>query len=73
MTERGRMINLKQANYKSLKICGKTHHMKHCSGGVLSGPVFMGVARVVEAVGGEKQVGVFTTKHGMDMKFAGKM
>ena len=65
VTERGRMVNLKQANYKSLKISGKTRQM-----GGLTGHVFMGVARVVEAVGERKQLGVFTTKHGLDMKFA---
>ena len=65
MTERGRMVNLKQANYKSLKISGKTQH-----NGGLTGPVFIGVARVVGAVGGGNQLGMFTTKHGLDMKFA---
>ena len=67
VTERGRMINLKQASYKSVKISGKTQQMK----GSKQGGVFMGMARVVGQDGGDRQqIGVFSTKHGMDMRFS---
>eukprot|EP00092_Neocalanus_flemingeri_P008982 GFUD01009663.1.p1 GENE.GFUD01009663.1~~GFUD01009663.1.p1 ORF type:complete len:745 (+),score=217.85 GFUD01009663.1:91-2325(+) len=71
VTKRGRMVNLKQAKYKTLKISGKTQNIKQNKVGRLTGPVFLGVARVMGDLGGEKhQLGVFTTKHGMDMKIA---
>jgi hypothetical protein len=67
VTERGRMVNLKQASYKSVKISGKTQQMK----GSKQGAVFIGLARVVgQDVAGREQIGVFSTKHRMDMRFS---
>ena len=65
------MINLKQANYKSLKICGKLSHMSEGGDSGLRGPIFLGLARIIEKKGGlgEKQIGIFNTKHSVDMKF----
>ena len=47
VTERGRMVNLKQARYKSVKISGKTQEMR----GSKNGAVFLGIARVVGQAG----------------------
>ena len=71
VTERGRMINLKQANYKPLKISGKARCMPEKEVGGVRGTVFLGLARyVVEREGiMDNQIGVFTTKHSVDMKF----
>ena len=55
VTERGRMVNLKQASYKSVKISGKTQQMK----GSKQGKVFIGMARVVGHDGVDReQIGV---------------
>ena len=60
------MVNLKQASYKSVKISGKTLQMKDSK----QGAVFLGMARVVGQGGADRQqIGVFSTKHGMDMRF----
>ena len=70
VTERGRMVNLRQASYKSMKITGKIHQMKNSKGGITGG-VFVGVARMVcSDVADKEQTGVFSTKHGMDMRFS---
>ena len=71
MTERGRMINLKQASYKPLKISGKARRMKENEVGGVTGTVYFGLARCVveREVIMDNQVGVFTTKHSVDMKF----
>ena len=65
------MINLKQANYKPLKISGKARSMPENEAGGVAGTVFIGLARsVVEMeVMVDHQIGVFTTKHSVDMKF----
>ena len=61
------MVNLKQARYNSVKISGKTQQMK----GRKQGAVFIGMARVVGHDGADReQIGVFSTKHGMDMRFS---
>jgi hypothetical protein len=65
------MVNLKQANYKSMKISGKIHEMKGSKKGGITGSVFIGVARMVwPDVADTQQRGVFSTKHGMDMRFS---
>jgi len=71
VTERGRMINLKQANYKPLKLTGKCRSMAEKESGGVTGNIFLGVARpVVEReVMVDQQIGVFTTKHSVDMRF----
>eukprot|EP00092_Neocalanus_flemingeri_P000879 GFUD01000936.1.p1 GENE.GFUD01000936.1~~GFUD01000936.1.p1 ORF type:complete len:1030 (+),score=208.67 GFUD01000936.1:83-3172(+) len=69
VTERGRMINLKQANYKPLKISGKARRMPENEACGVTGTVFLGVARSVVEREVDKQIGVFTTKHSVDMKF----
>lgn len=71
VTERGRMINLRQANYKSLKISGKARCMPENEVGGVTGTVFIGIARYVfeREVIADQQIGVFTTKHSADMKF----
>eukprot|EP00092_Neocalanus_flemingeri_P001274 GFUD01001360.1.p1 GENE.GFUD01001360.1~~GFUD01001360.1.p1 ORF type:complete len:799 (+),score=187.71 GFUD01001360.1:67-2463(+) len=71
VTDRGRMINLKQANYKPIKISGKARCMPANEDGGVRGTVFLGVARhVVEReVMVDQQIGVFTSKHSVDMKF----
>ena len=65
------MVNLKQASYKPLKISGKARQMPENEVGGVTGTVFLGLARhVVEReVMVENQIGVFTTKHSVDMKF----
>lgn len=71
VTERGRMINLKQASYKPLKISGKARLMNQNEVGGISGPIFLGLASCVieREVMVDNQIGVFTTKHSVDMKF----
>ena len=71
MTERGRMINLKQASYRSLKISGKACHMNENEVGGVTGTVFLSLVRCVveREVMVDNQIGVFTTKHSVDMKF----
>jgi len=71
VTERGRMINLKQASYKPLKISGKARRIKENEVGGVRGTVFIGLARCVveREVVVDNQIGVFTTKHAVDMKF----
>jgi len=71
VTERGRMINLKQANYKPLKISGQVRYIKEKEIGGLSGTIFMGLATCVieREVMVDCQKGVFTSKHSVDMKF----
>jgi len=70
VTERGRMINLKQANYKPLKISGKVRHMPEKEEGGVKGAIFLGMARSVleREVLMDHQIGVFTSKHSVDMK-----
>ena len=76
ITDRGRMINLKQANYKALKLSGKARHMEEReegSGGV-TGVIFLGIGTLVysqmdAAVGLESTSWAFATKHAADMKF----
>jgi len=71
VTERGRMINLKQASYKPLKISGKARRMKENEVGGVTGTIFIGLARCVveREVVVDNQIGVFTTKHSVDMTF----
>ena len=71
VTERGRMVNLRQASYKSMKISGKIHQMKNSKQGGITGGVFIGLARMVwPDVADTQQAGVFSTKHGMNMRFS---
>jgi len=71
VTERGRMINLKQADYKPLKISGIARLMPENKIGGITGTIFLGLATwiVEREIMLEKQIGVFTTKHSIDMKF----
>jgi len=70
VTERGRMINLKQANYKPLKISGKARSMVEKEVGGVAGTIFLGLVRCVveREVIVDHQIGVFITKHSVDMK-----
>ena len=65
------MINLKQASYKPLKIFGKARLMNQNEVGGIFGPIFLGLASCVieREVMVDNQIGVFTTKHSVDMKF----
>jgi hypothetical protein len=65
------MINLKQASYKPLKIGGKARRMPENEVGGVTGIVFLGLARCIveREVMVVNQVGVFITKHSVDMKF----
>lgn len=71
VTERGRIVNLKQASYKSVKITGRAHVMPvQVNGGGLQGTIFMGVVSLIgQDTGLPQQLGVFSTKHSQDMKF----
>ena len=71
MTERGRMVNLKQASYKPLKITGHARCMPETEVGGLEGTIFLGVGGYVadkEAFAPDVNNGVFITKHSKDMK-----
>jgi len=66
ITERGRLMNLKKANYKSLKISGKSIALREGR----AKQYFLCLARVLRLRRDEvAQTGVFRTKHGMDMRF----
>lgn len=71
VTERGRIVNLKQASYKTVKITGRAHAMPaQANGGGLQGTIFMGVVSLIgQETGIPHQLGVFSTKHTQDMKF----
>lgn len=72
VTERGRIINLKQANYKTVRICGKARNLPNAEGaGGLVGTVFMGIVSLVgpQPAASPTQIGVFNSKHSEDMKF----
>lgn len=63
VTERGRMINLNQASYKTLQLSGLTRSQG-------AKPVFLGTAVVVAPnMAAPAQEGVFITRHSTDMKF----
>lgn len=71
ITDRGRFINLKQANYKALKLEGKLVELPERSEGGVHGRLFIGVASLVSdglTTGGQAS-GVFQTKHSPDFKF----
>ena len=72
MTERGRMINLKQASYKPLRIVGHARPMPESEVGGLQGTVFLGVGGYVadKDIGvTDVNIGVFVSRHSTDMKF----
>jgi hypothetical protein len=74
ITDRGRMINLKQANYKALKLSGKARRMEgREGGGGVQGVVFLGIGTLVcsplDTAGLENTSWAFATKHAADMKF----
>jgi len=69
VTERGRMINLNQASYKPLRITGQTRGLAKQESG-LSGALFLGTASPVSPIlAAPNQLGVFTSRHSLDMKF----
>jgi len=69
VTERGRMINLNQASYKPLRITGQTRGLANVESG-LSGALFLGTASPVSPMlAMPNQLGVFTSRHSLDMKF----
>jgi len=69
VTERGRMINLNQASYKPLRITGQTRGLANKDSG-LSGALFLGTASPVSPIlAAPNQLGVFTSRHSLDMKF----
>ena len=71
VTERGRVINLKQANYKTVKICGRARKIDCKEGEAgLSGTVFLGLVSLTGPQPGlQSQLGVFNSRHSQDMKF----
>jgi len=64
------LINLNQASYKPLRITGQTRGLaKQVSG--LSGALFTGTASPISPLlAAPKQLGVFTSRHSLDMKFS---
>ena len=70
-TERGRMINLKQANYKPLKLSGVARVMPASETGV-SGTVFIGLAShvMMREINIEEAGGAVVSRHSVDMKFS---
>lgn len=74
ITDRGRMINLKQANYKALKLSGKARRMEEREGGGgVTGVIFLGIGSLVysqmDSAVVEGNSWAFATKHAADMKF----
>jgi len=74
VTERGRLINLRQANYKVLKISGIARSFERGSDGGLDETVFLGLAQLIVRDSSPQSnnmihTGVFQTKHSPDMKF----
>jgi len=71
VTDRGRIINLKQANYKPLRLAGTARLIPPRDSTSFMGPVFIGTASVVGPdLGAPPQIGVFCTKHFADMRLA---
>jgi len=71
VTDRGRIINLKQANYKPLRLAGTARHIPPGDSTSFTGPVFIGTASIVGPdLSAPPQTGVFCTKHFADMRFA---
>ena len=71
VTERGRMVNLKQAGYRPLRVAGRARAMPRGAGqGGVAGPVFLGLAGPVV----DREVPVDsatpTSRHTTDMKFS---
>ena len=62
------MINLKQANYKPIKISGKARLLTGSEAG-LQGTVFMGVAGHVLDREVSLEQGTIVSKHSVDMRF----
>ena len=69
VTERGRMVNLKQASFKPLKLTGVTRCMPESEEGGVTGPVWLGVARTIMDREVSLDTSIAVTKHTPDMKF----
>jgi len=71
VTDRGRIINLKQANYKPLRVAGTARNIPPGDSTSFMGPVFIGTATIVGPdLSAPPQTGVFCTKHFADMRLA---
>jgi len=71
VTDRGRIINLKQANYKPLRLAGTSRRIPPGDSTSFMGPVFIGTASIVGPdLTAPPQTGVFCTKHFADMRLA---
>jgi len=70
VTERGRMVNLNQASYKPLRISGVTRAVVPSDQTSLGSPMFLGTASTVGPdMSATPQLGVFGTRHSIDMRF----
>jgi len=69
VTERGRMVNLKQASFKPLKLTGVIRCMPESEEGGVTGPVWLGVARTIMDREVSLGTSIAVTKHTPDMKF----
>jgi len=71
VTDRGRIVNLKQANYKPLRLSGTARRIPPGDSTSFKGPVFCGTAsNVGPDLTAPPQTGVFCTKHFADMRLA---
>jgi len=69
ITDRGRLINLKQASYKAMKIEGRLRRLPAREEGGLSGPVLVGLCTLVSSdLSLDSGSKVFKTRHSKDMK-----
>lgn len=75
VTERGRMINLRQANYKLLKISGIVRNFDCGISSGINGPVFLGLGQLLSRdtlsldMAKFQSSGIFQTKHMANMDF----
>ena len=67
VTERGRLVNLRQASYKMLKLTGVARCMPRAEAGGVVGTLWLGVARTLY-----RELSLDTsavTRHTADMRF----
>lgn len=69
VTERGRMVNLKQASFKPLKLTGLARCMPESEEGRVTSAVWLGVARTIMDREVSLDSSIAITKHTPDMKF----
>jgi len=71
ITEHGRVTNIKQADYKPLRLVGTARRIYPSDESSFAGPVFIGtVSPVGPNLTSPPQTGVFSTNHFADMRFA---